>query len=76
MTQHAASAPSFTTSTSRRAVLQGIDHGYVEKPARAKEFALWKWFPRAILQRGGSVTRDDERAYRDLQAAHDRNEWA
>jgi len=57
-------------------VLQGIDHGYVEKPARAKEFALWKWFPRAILQRGGSVTRDDERAYRDLQAAHDRNEWA
>ena len=76
MTQHIASAASFTGSAPRRVALQGINHGYLEKPARAREFALWKWFPKAILQHGGSVTRDDERAYRDLQAARDRNEWA
>jgi len=52
-----------------------MDHGYVEKPARASKFDLWKWFPREILNRGGRVTRDDERAYSDLQAARDRSEW-
>lgn len=76
MTQHIASGHSFTASEPRHVALQGIDHGYVEKPAGRKEFALWKWFPKAILQHGGSVTRDDERAYRDLQAVRDRNEWA
>ncbi|WP_460522850.1 hypothetical protein [Humibacter antri] len=73
MTQHTASVPSFGTS-SRRPVLQGIDHGYVERPAHGAGFALWKWFPWAILQRGGSVTRDDERAYRDLQAVSDHSD--
>ncbi|WP_295014048.1 hypothetical protein [uncultured Microbacterium sp.] len=38
-------------------------------------FALWRWFPREILQRGGRVDRDIERGYRDLQAARDRSEW-
>lgn len=42
---------------------------------RAPRRELWSRFPREIQHRGGSVTRDDERAYRDLQAARDRSEW-
>ncbi|GAB3385868.1 hypothetical protein GCM10027568_03480 [Humibacter soli] len=69
MTQHSA-------STSGLPVLQGIEHGWVQKPERRRRpFALWKWFPREILHRGGSVTRDHERAYRDLQAVRDHTEW-
>jgi hypothetical protein len=30
--------------------------------------------PRDILRRGGTATRDDERAYRDIQAVRDRGE--
>jgi hypothetical protein len=68
MTQHTASTP-------RLPALQGIEHGWVEIPERPRRFALWKWLPREILHRGGTVTRDDERAYSDLQAASDRSEW-
>jgi hypothetical protein len=47
-----------------------------EPRAPRRRFVLADWSPRAILARGGSVGRDDERAYRDLQAAHDiRGRW-
>lgn len=75
MTEHTVSGTSFGAPAHRPVALQGMDHGYVEKPARASKFDLWKWFPREILNRGGRVTRDDERAYSDLQAARDRSEW-
>ena len=82
MTQHTASGAPFAPSSqqvAQQVVLQGIDHGYVARPARhagpgRRRFALWTWSPREIVRRGGTVTRDDERAYRDLQAAHDRAE--
>jgi hypothetical protein len=79
MTQNMASGHSFPTSAASRVSLQGIEHGYVERPAarkptRRKSLALWKWVPRDILRRGGTATRDDERAYRDIQAVRDRSE--
>lgn len=82
MTQHTAPWPVGASSPSSVRALQGIDHGYVGRPARvrdgaaspARRLALWKWSPREILHRGGTITRDDERAYRDLQAAFDRAE--
>ncbi|QAY60882.1 hypothetical protein ET475_13395 [Microbacterium protaetiae] len=41
----------------------------------ARPRIVWRWSPREILHRGGTVTRDQERAYRDLQAAQDRSDW-
>lgn len=75
MTETAVSEPSFRTHPIRTATPVARSRARAEKPARAPKFPLWAWFPREILHRGGSVTRDDERAYRDLQAARDRSEW-
>jgi hypothetical protein len=61
--------------------LQGIEHGWVrrvpqaDRPERSgRRFTLSDWLPTAILARGGRVSRDDERLYRDLQAARDARE--
>jgi hypothetical protein len=75
MTQNMASGHSFTARSKRSVALQGIEHGYVAKPSRKKRFVLWKWIPRAVLGRGAIATRDDERAYRDIQAVRDHDEW-
>lgn len=75
MTQHTASLVSRTGAVRGSIAMQGMDHGYVRKHRRALEFTLWAWLPRAILGRGGAPNRDDERAYRDIQAACDRSDW-
>ncbi|MEV8213801.1 hypothetical protein [Leifsonia sp. NPDC077715] len=56
---------------------QGIDHSWVARPARLdggepverRRFRLSEWLPAAILARGGSVTRETDRALSDLRAA-------
>jgi|GEM_PF-718286 len=59
---------------------QGIDHGWVARPARTsgasggraverRRFRLSDWLPAAILARGGSVSRETDRALSDLRAA-------
>ena len=74
MTQNMASGHSFTSQAGRTVAFQGIEHGYVAKPSRRKPFVLWKWIPRAVLGRGATATRDDERAYRAIQAVRDHDE--
>ena len=54
-----------------------MDHGWVARPARVsggrpterRRFLLSEWLPAAILARGGSVTRETDRALGDLRAA-------
>ena len=75
MTETVASPASFRSPSRAHAVRERAHRDLTAAPARAPRFTLWAWFPREILHRGGSVTRDDERAYRDLQAARDRSEW-
>ncbi|MEN0084769.1 MAG: hypothetical protein AAGC66_08370 [Leifsonia sp.] len=61
---------------------QGIDHGWVAHPARTdggrpvakRRFLLSEWLPSAILARGGSVTRETDRALSDLRAAQSARE--
>lgn len=77
MTHDTASTPRFTSL--QEVEHAAVDHGATERPAaapaRRSGFAVWRWLPREVLRRGGTVTRDDERAYRDLQAAADRADW-
>ncbi len=75
MTETAVSSAPFHSHPHTRTIRKIADRDRAATPARAQAFPLWAWFPREILHRGGSVTRDDERAYRDLQAARDRSEW-
>ncbi len=75
MTEQTASGPGYGARARAVGAQQGIEHGFVARPRRAFRFPLWRWSLREILHRGGSVTRDDERAYLDLQAARDRSEW-
>ncbi|HWU46982.1 MAG TPA: hypothetical protein VN133_09535 [Humibacter sp.] len=58
--------------------LQGIEHGWTRRVPRAervhrgeRRFAVSEWLPAAIQARGGTANRDNERLYRDLQAARD-----
>lgn len=61
---------------------QGIDHGWVARPARTnggrpaakRRFVLSDWLPAAILARGGTVTRETDRALSDLRAAQSARE--
>ncbi|ANF33425.1 hypothetical protein A0130_12410 [Leifsonia xyli] len=54
-----------------------MDHGWVARPARRsggraverRRFRLSDWLPAAILARGGSVSRETDRALSDLRAA-------
>ena len=49
--------------------MPGSEHSWVRMPRRApRAFALWKWSPMGLLQRGRRTSRDDERVYHDLQA--------
>ncbi|MHA7987071.1 hypothetical protein ACX9R5_14830 [Rathayibacter sp. CAU 1779] len=79
MTEQTASIPTFGGHSSRtHRSLQGIDHGYVERPtrpARQETFSLWKWFSAELEHNGRNASRDSDRGYRDLQAARDRAEW-
>jgi hypothetical protein len=58
---------------------QGIEHSWVARPARTnggvpvarRRFVLSDWLPAAILARGGTVTRETERALTDLRAVQD-----
>jgi len=61
------------TASRTVSALPGMDHGWVRKSPRA--FALWRWSPRELDRRGRRVGREDERAYRDLQAAADAASW-
>lgn len=45
------------------------------KPRVPRVVAVWRWFPRELEHRGRSVGREQERAYRDLQAAADVSRW-
>ena len=64
--------------------LQGMEHGWVARVTRSdvvtpsiprrRRFTLSEWMPSAILARGGTVTRESERALGDLQAARDARE--
>ncbi len=42
-----------------------------ELPPRRRRFVLSDWLPAAVLARGGTVTRETERALADLRAAQD-----
>ncbi|NNC13269.1 hypothetical protein HII28_15455 [Planctomonas sp. JC2975] len=76
MTEHTASIPTFGGPSSRtRRPLQGIEHGYIQRPARHETFSLWKWFSAELEHNGRRASRDSDRAYRDLQAVRDRSEW-
>ncbi|MGN8025570.1 hypothetical protein [Microbacterium sp. 22242] len=75
MTEITASESSFRVRVSSSAAAPHVGRTGEPGPARVRRFLLWAWFPREILHRGGTVTRDVERAYRDLQAAQDRSEW-
>ncbi len=46
-----------------------------ERERKRRTFALWQWFPRELEHRGRTVGREQERAYRDLQAAADVSRW-
>ncbi|MCE4024554.1 hypothetical protein LXM50_01065 [Microbacterium sp. Au-Mic1] len=46
-----------------------------EAAPRRSRRTLPAWLPRAVLRRGATFTREDERALRDLRAAQDRSEW-
>ncbi|MGH1549856.1 hypothetical protein ACRAWB_12050 [Leifsonia poae] len=56
---------------------QGMDHGWVARPARVnggepvarRRFRMSEWLPAAILARGGTVTRETDRALSDLRGA-------
>lgn len=55
----------------------GSEHVWVRMPHRSSSaFALWRWSPRGLAQRGRTASRDDERAYHDLQAVRDRAQEA
>ena len=59
-----------------------MEHGWVARPARTNDgrpaakrrFVLSDWLPAAILARGGSVTRETDRALSDLRAAQSARE--
>jgi hypothetical protein len=61
-----------------------MEHGWVARVTRSdhaapsiprrRRFTLSEWLPSAIAARGGTVTRDSERAFGDLQAARDARE--
>ncbi len=59
-----------------------MDHSWVARPARTnggqpvprRRFLLSEWLPAAILARGGSVTRETDRALSDLRAAQSARE--
>ncbi|WP_431219780.1 hypothetical protein [Leifsonia xyli] len=60
---------------------QGMEHGWVGRPARTgdrartrRRFVLSDWLPAAIRARGGSVTRETDRALSDLRAAQSARE--
>jgi hypothetical protein len=45
-------------------------------PERTRKPLLsWRWSPRGLEHRGRRVSREDERAYRDLQAAAAAADW-
>ncbi|GAA4488995.1 hypothetical protein [Microbacterium panaciterrae] len=75
MTESIASPTPFRSHAHVRAIRKSTDRAVAKRPGRAARFALWAWFPREILHRGGIATRDTERAYRDLQTAQDRSGW-
>jgi hypothetical protein len=48
----------------------------VPSPARThKPFLTWRWSPRELDRRGRRIGREEERAYRDLQAAASAADW-
>ncbi|WP_349864889.1 hypothetical protein [Leifsonia sp. WHRI 6310E] len=58
----------------------GIDHGWIAHPARTvdggtsprrRRFVLSDWFAAAIAARGGTPSRETDRALSDLRAARD-----
>ncbi|RDV45706.1 hypothetical protein DOE76_04365 [Leifsonia sp. ku-ls] len=59
-----------------------MEHGWVAHPVRTnggrpvakRRFVLSDWLPAAILARGGSVTRETDRALSDLRAAQSARE--
>jgi hypothetical protein len=59
-----------------------MEHGWVAHPARTnggrpvakRRFVLSDWLPAAILARGGSVTRETDRALSDLRAVQSARE--
>lgn len=61
-----------------------MEHGWIARVTRSEQaepriprrrrFTLSDWLPAAIQARGGRVTRDDERAFRDLQGVLDARE--
>lgn len=59
-----------------------MDHSWVARPARTsggqpvarQRFRLSEWLPAAILARGGTVTRESDRALSDLRAAQSARE--
>lgn len=59
-----------------------MDHSWVARPARTnggapaprRRFRLSEWLPAAILARGGTVSRETDRALSDLRAAQSARE--
>ncbi len=58
----------------------GIEHSWIARPARTvdggqpprrRRFVLSDWLSAAIAARGGTPSRETERALSDLRAAHD-----
>lgn len=62
--------PSFRTEAAARSASEAA-------PPRRRSLrtVLPAWLPRAVLHRGATPTRDDERALRDLRAVQDRSDW-
>ena len=58
-----------------------MEHGWIARTSpsveaeqripRRRRFVLSDWLPAAIQARGGRVSREDDRAFRDLQVARD-----
>lgn len=54
-----------------------MEHGWVARPARVggerpverRRFRISEWLPAAILARGGTVSRETDRALSDLRGA-------
>jgi hypothetical protein len=44
-------------------------------PAAKRRVKLWFWSPRGLQDRGLTASREQERAYRDLQAAASVADW-
>ncbi|WP_223359172.1 hypothetical protein [Leifsonia sp. ZF2019] len=59
---------------------QGMEHGWIGHPTRTvdggqprrrRRFVLSDWLPSAIAARGGTPSRETDRALSDLRAAQD-----